>query len=202
MATQTEICNLALDRIGDHIIQNITDGTPTANTCLRIYDTILEEVLRSANWNCAIERSELTENAETPPFEWEHSFALPEDPKCLRVIQMEDASSIFKVEGRNLLTNEAVCKIKWVGKIVNPDHLDALCTKAFYLSMAVAMAYNRTGVNTVKNGLMQELSDTLAEAKSIDALEGDPDQAQYSIWNFARIAGTRGRFRGANSGRW
>ena len=202
MATQTEICNLALSRIGDHTIQNITDGSPTANVCLRFFDTVLEEVLRAANWNCAIEQAELAENAETPPFTWEHSFALPEDPKCLRVIQMEDPSSVFKVQRRNLLTDEAICKIAYVGKVTDVTDLDSLCTKAFYLSLAVAMAYNRTGVNTVKNGLMQELDDTLAEAKSMDALEGDPDQPQFSIWNAARTVGSRGRFRGANSGRW
>lgn len=179
-----------------------TDKTKAGNICRDIYTQVLDEVSRAHNWNCAVARAELAENATAPAFEWAHSFALPDNPKCLRVIEMENPESIFKVEGRNLLTDEATCKIKFIKRVTNPQELDPLFVKVFYLELAVAMAYNLTETNTVKQGLVDEVKAAWIEARSMDSLEGDPDPVQFSSWLQSRVQGYTSKFRGSYTGRW
>lgn len=202
MPSQVQICNLALRRVGEKTIMAFTDQTKAGNICRDIYIQIYDEVLCSHNWNCAIQRAELAENSETPPFEWAHSFALPDSPKCLRVIEMEDPESIFKIEGRNLLTDEGACKIKYIKRVENPLELHPLFVKVFYLELAVSMAYNLTETNTVKKGLIEEVKDAWSNARSMDALEGDPDPTMFSSWLQSRVAGYTSKYRGSYSGRW
>lgn len=179
---------------------SFTEDSKSAALCRDFYEQVRDEIIRAHNWNCAIGRKELAENSTSPAFEWEHSFALPNN--CLRVIEMEDPESIFKIEGRNLLTNEAVCKIKYVKQIINPNEFDSLFVKVFYLSLAVALSYNLTETNTIKAGLMDELKDAWTDARGMDALEGDPETTAFSAWLQSRVQGYTSKFRGSYSGRW
>jgi hypothetical protein len=53
MATQVNICNLALRRLGAREITAIDDGTKNADHCSAFWDYILDEVLDDYAWNFA-----------------------------------------------------------------------------------------------------------------------------------------------------
>jgi len=53
MATQVNICNLALKRLGAKEITAINDGSKNADHCSAFWDYILDEVLEDYSWNFA-----------------------------------------------------------------------------------------------------------------------------------------------------
>jgi len=53
MATQVNICNLALRRLGASVITAIDDGSKNADHCNAFWDYILDEVLEDYSWNFA-----------------------------------------------------------------------------------------------------------------------------------------------------
>ena len=53
MATQVNICNLALRRMGAREITAIDDGTKNADHCSAFWDYVLDEVLDDYAWNFA-----------------------------------------------------------------------------------------------------------------------------------------------------
>lgn len=59
MATQIEICNLALDMLGENAISAITDNSKSATILNRIWDYALDEALREFPWSFARKHVEL-----------------------------------------------------------------------------------------------------------------------------------------------
>lgn len=90
MASQTDICNMALSAIGARSsIASINEGSAEANACLLHYQTTLEAVLRAAHWNFARKQLNLallidgtTGVAPFPPSPWLYEYAYPSD--CIR----------------------------------------------------------------------------------------------------------------------
>ena len=96
--SKTEICNLALGKLGAGRISNIEeDTTEKAVLCRLYYESVVEEVLRSHEWNCAIWYQSLTALAETDDdylledYEgYSYQFQLPTAPRCLRVLGIRE----------------------------------------------------------------------------------------------------------------
>jgi hypothetical protein len=66
ITTSTQICNLALDRIGEAPITLITDDNTTANLCERHYEHTVTHLLMSHRWNFATKRTILEPTQVTP----------------------------------------------------------------------------------------------------------------------------------------
>lgn len=187
--SKTSLCNLALSRVGEQTIQSLDEESKNAQMCNLIYDEVLEQVLREYIWKCAMFRKTLIEDATTPAFGWSHQYILPNDPKCLFVVRMEDPKSVFTVENNRLLTEESVAKILYVGFLDDPSAMTPLFRKVFYLSMAVEMAYRLVQNNTILNGLTELLEQAWREARSRDSQEGTPMATDESSWISARYQG-------------
>ena len=84
MASEVDICNLALANIGAEA--NVAaidppDGTIEAYHCARFYPIARNAMLEAFPWSFATVRKALTENAETSE-QWEYVYTLPNP--CLR----------------------------------------------------------------------------------------------------------------------
>jgi hypothetical protein len=79
---QTDICNLALTRIGwKTLISSIDDDGTEAAMCKLYYAHCLQKALSKADWNFARKRADLVEEAGDPPDEWGYQYLWPAD--CL-----------------------------------------------------------------------------------------------------------------------
>ena len=112
MATEVSICSNALRRLGDSPITTLSDNTERARLCNAFYGDARDAVLRSHPWNFAITRARLAQLSSTPAYGYSYQYALPTDPYCLRVLEMEYSDYKFKIEnsateGRVLLTDES-----------------------------------------------------------------------------------------------
>jgi hypothetical protein len=133
MASEVDICNMALSHLGsDAIVSSIdpVDGSVEAGHCARFYPQARVELLEAHSWRFARTRAELAEVANVSEV-WAYAYALPSDmlvpirvlssfvlveagylaggaiatPSELALIS-ERGSADFDIEGTTLFTNE------------------------------------------------------------------------------------------------
>jgi hypothetical protein len=87
---------------------------------------------------------------------------------------MEYLDYEFVIEGRMLLTNEGICKILYVKRIVDPNEFDALLVEAIAARLATKLAYPVTQSVSLEDKMVKNFGKILSEARSVDAQEGTP----------------------------
>lgn len=177
MATEVSICANALRRLGDDAITSLTDDTERARLCNAFYSDARDAVLRSHPWNFAITRATLAQLSDTPAYGFNYQYALPTNPYCLRVLEMEYKDYIFKVEnvathGRVLLTDEGTAKILYIARITDTNLFDSMFVDTLTAKLAVDLAYPVTNSMQVQTNMQKLYQLKLSEARSIDGQEG------------------------------
>lgn len=174
MATSAvEICNLALGILEEQRIMSLTDASEPARLCNLHYDEARDFVLRLHPWNFAVRRAKLSENAEVPAFGYTRSFKLPTDPYCLRVLAINepDHPPNWKVEGRDLLTDEAAVRLTYVARVVDATSYDAGFVQALSHFLAWKLAKPLTGSRSEAEMRREEFFVVLRSARGIDGME-------------------------------
>ena len=131
MATSAvDICNSALNMIGASNIISLDEDSKAGRICKQRYTNVRDAVFRSHVWNCLVNRVQLTADVSAPTFEFQYQYTLPTDPYCLRVIKLEFLDTVYRIEGRKLLTNESQLKLIYVGRDENVSNYDQLLSEA------------------------------------------------------------------------
>jgi len=177
MPSPTELCNDALGQIGHNFITNIDDTDRPATICKRFYATTRDQVLRQNNWNFARKRQSLTRLATAPLFEWSFQYALPSD--CIRPIRIGTTDAVpWKVEGRNILTDEEAVSLLYIRRVEDPNFWDPLFYDAFSIILAAKLAKAITHDIEFSDGLMVQYAKQLLDAGGVDGQEGIPDEVR------------------------
>lgn len=164
---------MALGLIGQNEIANLeTDTGDTAVKCRRFYDPARKACLRDHKWNFAIKRSPaLAENSPAPAFGWAHSFKLPTNPECLRVLELNGSDCVrWEVEGKNLLTDATTAVIKYIFD-APADQWDALFVDQFALLLASKLALAVAHDAPYSEKLLGIYERRLMDAKAVDGQE-------------------------------
>lgn len=184
MPSETDFLNGALGKIGAAPIANIGDGTTNANWCKTFYVPLRQSWLRSHHWNFAEFRVELSADPIPPAFEF--SFSYPLLPEILKVKEYNGANTVydpttdtwivpgrFKIEGRNLLTNDGSVKIVYIKDIDNPNLWDALFYQ-FLQTMLAADLANAIPKSPTKAAQLTQtaMGILLPQALAVDGQEG------------------------------
>jgi hypothetical protein len=177
MATEVSICSNALRKLGDDPITSLTEDTERARLCNAFYESSRDSLLRSHPWNFAITRATLAQLSTTPAYGFAYQYALPTDPYCLRVLEMEYQDYIFKIEnlatvGRVLLSDESTAKILYVGRITDTALFDSLFVDTLTAHLALKLAYPITNSVTLQAQMQKLYQAKLSEARSVDGQEG------------------------------
>ena len=184
MASQVDICNLALTAIGHKTIANIDEQSEGARKCKVYYQQAVDATLRSYNWNCAMARATLAQDSSPPAFGYAYQYPLPND--CLRVLQLERLDLEFKVEGRKLLTNEGTAKILYI-KRIGAGEMDPLLVDAVAARLAAELAYAMSNSPGLAQMMLEIYERKKLEAGCIDAQEGTPGDIEVDSWLNARL---------------
>jgi hypothetical protein len=176
--------NQALTILGDNPIVALTDTTPRAVAANALVSTIYDGVLRAHPWTSASFRATLALTS-TPSFGWTYAYDLTTTPYCLRVLGLNDdqdngdPGSNFKIEagasGRKLMTDDPVASIRFIGRVTDLTQLDSLLYQAFIYRLAASLAFPITGSTAAAQGVWQLYLGILKEARTIDGMEGTPD---------------------------
>lgn len=82
MASEVDIANLALARLGDDATVssfNPPEGSAQADHCARFYPVARDSMLEMHDWGFATARVGLTQLTNIPPVQWLYSYAVPSD---------------------------------------------------------------------------------------------------------------------------
>lgn len=148
MTSQVQICNLALSRLGASTITSLTDNTTEAKLCNTFFTDLADEVMVEGSWSSTITRASLARTTNTPAFGYTYEFQLPVDPKCLKVLSIDEEQSgsvDYRIEGDKLLSNESTMKIRYIARLTDTEDWDAFLQRAFISRLASELAYPLTG---------------------------------------------------------
>lgn len=189
--TSVDICNDALNRVGDRLISSLNDGTPTSDLLKNRYDISRRKVLRSHPWKRIRKRAVLAPLTATPAFEWQYQFELPAD--CLRlwlVVGKDGAPhDEWELEGTTILANESIIYIKYLKDQESVDLLDDSLNEVISLQLAKELAFSRSGNEGLYDRIDREFQVKFREAKSIDAKEDYQKSINATEWTNAHETG-------------
>ena len=192
MASVVNMCNSALNLLGASTISALTDDTKNARLCNQRYEPVRNRVFRSHAWNCLHKRVQLAQNSTAPVVEYTYAYALPSD--CLRVLKVHNgttdsiASNIdYKLEGRNIVTNEGTVFIIYIAIDTDPNNYDTYLQESISHQLAADLAYAVTNNATLADKYMVRADERLREARFIDATENSLGKIESNEFTDARL---------------
>ena len=148
MASKVDICNLALTRLATARITSLSDGTVSAKDCNAIYELVAEQVMGLGPWPSCIRRVELAALASTPEYEYTYEYTLPTNPRCLRIISINESKPgeiNYDIENGKLLIDESTVKIKYIAYLSDSNSYDIYLRQAIVDHLVAELIYTKTG---------------------------------------------------------
>jgi hypothetical protein len=171
-SSDVNVCNIALQALGTGSIASLTEGSKAAVLCNALYADTLDEALRDHPWNFAQRRVALAQESAAPVYGFTYSYALPTDPYCLRVHEIDPDDAEFRVEGRHLLTDETAVNILYTARVTATTEWDSAFTAAFAAKLASYLAYPLTQNMGLVTMMEKKYAARLSEARTLDSQEG------------------------------
>lgn len=212
MASDVDICNLALLRLGTRsTIAALNEGSTEANACALAYATVRDALLAQHRWRFASRRVVLADLGNAP-LGWGYRYAYPSD--CLRARAVlparrlpgqtptEEASVPFEVAGdqdpagnplRVILTNQANAELLYTARITTAAMFDAPFVEALSWMLAAELAATLTGDQGLAASCMQAAAAAVSGARAGDANEAPTVQDRQPEWIAVRRAMARSR---------
>ena len=186
MATSVvQIVNNALIKIGANAIISLTEDSEAARAANVMYEQVRDATIRDHIWNFAVTRVELAQSVDAPAFEFAFQYQIPSD--CLRVLQMESANMVYKIEGRKLLTDEGTAKIMYLGRVTDVNEYDSMFVEALSARLAAELAITLAESNSLYQNMMEMYRLKVADARSADAQESGYSEVIADTWLDSRI---------------
>lgn len=194
MASDVEIANRALTKIGDRTILALSEDSNPARAVNECYVVVRRNEIRRHPWHFAKKRALLAASATTPAFDFSYGYPLPAD--CLRVLMPHPESDSvqydgridWKIEGRNILSNQAgPLKVTYLADVTDPEQFDAAFVDMFAARLAAEIAVRLTGSADKKRIAMEEYRMALLEARRVNAFEQFSIDRPMGDWEIARL---------------
>lgn len=192
MASQVEIVNQGLVKLGAARITSIADETKQARTMSAIYDVKRDAELGAHPWSFAIKRDQIPASSTAPSFGWAYAYPLPSDYLSMVevgekwVFYETDTGPLFQIEDGKILTDEASpLKIRYVRRITNPGLYPAVFVEAFACRLAAEACEDLTQNLSKRDAAWSERKQAIREAKRVNAIEKPPEQLPASSWSRA-----------------
>jgi hypothetical protein len=182
MATSTtSIANMALTKIGEKNITDISQDSPTARACALIYDETLDEVLTAGpekGWKFARHReADVAVSATEPEFDFDYQFEIPSEPHCLRVLAVKVGDlelTDWERMGDYILTNQEDDEVDflYISRVTDTGKFPPHFVKVLYTTMAAKLAYRIKESSAHYERLIMELhQEVIPRAIAMDEQE-------------------------------
>jgi hypothetical protein len=187
MASQTAICNRALECLGDAPIVSINDDTKQAKALKRVYDDTLRAFLMDHPWHFAKKRASLPASATPPAWGFAQGFPVPVD--FLRLLGIRGAPE-FSLEadaaGSQWILAQAAAPldILYIAAMTDAGRLPPHAVEALARWLAYDVCEDLTQSNTKKQDAAQALAIALNRAKRLNAAQKAPDA--YPAYSFVQ----------------
>ncbi len=186
MASQVEIANRALTKLGAARIISFDDDNKQARAVKSMFEIVRDSELRAHLWSFSVKRTSLAALTTTPTWGFDYEYQVPAD--YLRLVQVNDVypgpslddyrnASVaeYVVESRKILTNlSAPLRIRYVARIEDTTQWDATFVEAIASRLAFEMCEDLTQSNTKKDSARQDYREALIAAIRSDGIEQPP----------------------------
>lgn len=174
MASEVEICNRALQKLGARRIVDLTEDTVNGRACNSAYKVLRDRELRKHPWNFAITRVQLAADSTAPIFERARAFTLPSD--FIRLLPLDPETILNsedrQIEGKKIITDESSpLNVRYVYRITDPNEMDVLFRESLSMRIAYELAEELTQSNTKKDEAKFSYDEAIADAKKTNAIE-------------------------------
>lgn len=152
MASEVEICNLALARLGDDSTVsslNPPEGSAQAGWCARFYPMARDSLLEMHPWKFATRRGYLTPSSAEA---WDWQFAYAQPANTLRILAVlnpkapvDEESQPYEPEldstgNQIILTNVEAAAIRYITRVTDTTRFPPLFTDALSWLLAANLA--------------------------------------------------------------
>jgi hypothetical protein len=190
MASEVQMCNLALSRIGEEPISAIDEGGNKANLCQTYYTTIRDELLSNHDWGFARKRRALALLSEDAVGRWTYTYQMPVD--CLKPRFVEYGGrqdTPFRIEGDTILTNTEDAVLVYTYRITDTTKFSTDFTVALWTRLAAEICPALGGSNSKAEGIWKLHFKAIEDAEKEDS-KSDRDEVteQTDSWITARTA--------------
>ncbi len=196
MATEVQICNLALSWMGQNLINSLTDNQNEAKVMNANYVLSRDKVIGDHAWSFALERQTLAPVAATPAFGAGNQFLIPSN--VLRVHRVYRANNAVQTgkfqnarwvrEGQHIIATEEVVWAHFIVRVTNSDLFNAQVAHAIAAQLGVDTALTFT--ESLK---MVEVMEKRYIEKLSDAIYADGSQGRTEVIESTRLTGARKR---------
>lgn len=205
VASEVDIANRALSKLGDARITALTDDTKGARAMNHRFDFLRDEMQASYPWRFCMEITSLAADSTAPAWGYSTRYLLPSD--CLRLITLGDysinvgtlgvqyrvggdyhpADASFEVFGDYIHTDlSAPLKITYIKQITDTGKFPDVFVEAFASRLAYDAAEELTQSASKKRDAAADLKEALREARRIDALQRPPGRRMPGRWMMSR----------------
>jgi len=183
MASEIQIYNRALQKLGAKAITSPTENSPNARACNRAYADLRDLELRSHPWNFALKRVSVAADASGPAFGPNNQFTLPSDFLRLHPDHDYKAETDWQIEGQKLLTDdEAPLYLRYVRRVEDPNVMDPIFREALATRIAFELCEKITQSNTKKDRLRIDHRDLIMKARQVNAIEKTATEPREDTW--------------------
>jgi hypothetical protein len=179
MASDVEIANIALVKLGSKTITSFGDNSDQARACNLLFAPTRDAVLEDFPWSFATKRATLAQLVAVPAYGFAHQYQLPTD--TVRILETDSDSEPWRREADKILSNRSSMAIKYTAQITDPNQF----TPAFRKALSSRLAYELTMAITGKQQLM-ELMWKLYQGDLARARATDAESQGVELWTEAK----------------
>lgn len=188
MASQVDVANGCLTKLGTRPITSVSDSSQEARAVAGAWERLRDAELRAHPWKFSIQRKLVGALTEAPAFGYTHQFELPAG--YLRLVEIDgvwcwDAGEkpAWQIEGRRLLLDHAgPIRLRWAGVIENVGLWDPLFVEVMVCRLATELCEKLTGSDSKKNALEFDYQKAVRIGRQTDAIERAPQPPRDGSW--------------------
>lgn len=169
----TEIFVLACVEMKIDGVGNADEARPTAATLRAVWPTARDATLRAHPWNFAIDFWRLASGAAPSPANgYGYAYALPNQPYCLRPLELVEDDSDWEDVGRRLMTDAENPVLRGIARITDVSQYDPQFDHAVALRLAYMCAPKLVRSGADLDRVERRFADMLTEGRATDSQTG------------------------------
>lgn len=204
MASEVDVANRALSKLGADRITAMTDNTKGARAMLARFSLLRDAELEAHPWRFAIKRAELPALSTAPVYGYARAFQRPADdlrplmaggyPVDSRMVGVMVRTGrgmvqpIYEIVGRTIETDlSAPLEYDYVRQVTNAGDFPALFVEALACRLAMDACEELTQSQTKKDDAKQMYRAAIQEARRVNALYLVPARRTPGPWITSRV---------------
>ena len=184
MASEIDICNMALGHLGQKSINSLTEARRESQLCKQFYAPTRDFVLRAHPWGFARRQQYLSVVSGMEPAGFEYAYYYPTECLLARKIHNpadEDTPIYFEVSTnpdtgeKVILTDYAQALLIYTVRVKDPLKFDPMFVDALAYKLAGDIAFPLTSKASVAETMFRSFQASLSVAQAVDGNESRPN---------------------------